>query len=96
MSNTATITKESVTQTGNLYNITLKVVINDGAADVLDFNISVKYNTNAPDMSAIMDTLKNQIKEKWDVYVANKVIFDATVLTNGIASLQGQVNSYIN
>ena len=96
MANTATITKESVTQTGNLYNITLKVVINDGAADVLDFTIGARYNPNAPDMGALMSALQDQIKDKWDNYVDNQAIFDAVVLDTGVGILQGQVNSYIN
>ena len=96
MANTATITKESVTQSGTNYNINLKVVINDGAADILDFTVSVKYNPNMPDMSGIMSILQGKIKEKWDDYTDNKNIFDAAVLTNGITTLQNQANTYIN
>jgi len=96
MAHTATITKQSVTKSGTLYNVALKVVINDGATDVLDFNISARYNSNAPDMSSIMSDLQDQIKEKWDTYSDNKVIFDAGILTTGVSALQTQTNEYIN
>jgi hypothetical protein len=96
MAFTATITKSSVTRSGSLYNVSLKVVINDGAEDVLDFNISARYNSSAPDMSSLMATLQDQIKDRWDEYASNKVVFDATVLTTGVATLQSQANTYIN
>ena len=96
MAFTAVITKESVTKSKHNYNIVLKVVINDGAADILDFNISVKYNPNMADMSGIMTLLQTQIKEKWDTYEANKTVFDAGMLTTGVATLQTQANNYIN
>lgn len=96
MAYTATITKSSVTQSGGLYNVSLSIVINDGAIDVLNFIASVKYNNNAPDMGAISNSLQDQIKDKWDTYVANKEIFDAVALTTLVTSLQSQTNAYIN
>ncbi len=96
MAYAATITKKSVTKSGGIYKISLRIVINDGTGDVLDFTISAKYNPNTPDMSAILASLQQQIKDKWDDYSDNQGIFNAAVLDSGIASLQSQVNTYIN
>jgi hypothetical protein len=96
MAYTATITKERVSQSGTNYNVSLKVVINDGATDVLDFTANAKYNPNAPDMSGIMSALQTQIKDKWDEYVSTQGVFNAAVLDGGVSTLQTQVNAYIN
>ena len=40
MANTVVVTKKSVTRTGSFFMITLRVVVNDGAEDVLDMNLS--------------------------------------------------------
>ena len=95
MSYTATLTKASVTKQGNLYRASIRVVINNGVDDVLDFEIAEKYNPNAPNMDAVKTGLQNQIKEKWDSYIDNKNIFDATAFTTLVSSLQTQTNSYI-
>ena len=96
MANTATITKNSITKTGSNYNVSLNVVINDGATDILDFSISAKYNPKAPNMSAIMASLQTQIKNKWDDYIDNQGVFTSATLDSGVTTLQNQVNAYIN
>lgn len=96
MAYTATITKKQVTKSGSIYNISLSITVNDGAVDVLDFSASVKYNSNSPDMSAVSTSLQNQIKEKWDAYVANQAIFNASALDSLVSNLQSQTNTYIN
>lgn len=96
MAYTATLTKASVSKQGNLYRAAISVVINDGVDDVLDFEVSEKYNPNAPNMDGVKNGLQNQIKEKWDEYAENKNIFDATAFTSLVSSLQTQTNTYIN
>ena len=92
---TATLTKSSVTKNGNFYVESINVVINDGVDDVLDFEISEKYNPNAPNMDAVKAGLQAQIKTKWDNYIENKNIFDADAFTRLVATLHSQTNTYI-
>lgn len=96
MANTAVITKQSVTKIGkhgSNYNIVLNVIINDGTSNILNFNITTKYDG---DMDKVKTDLQNQIKDEWDKYIANKTVLDSTVLSNAVTTLQSQANTYIN
>lgn len=94
---TATVTKVSVQKTDvDSYSVTVRVVSNDGATDVLDQQFSVRYNSNALNMADIKSDLTNQIKEAWDKYTEETDIFNAPAFDTLVSDLQTQANTYFN
>jgi len=96
MANTVVVTKKSVTRTGSFFMITLRVVVNDGAEDVLDMNLSAKYNPASGSYDNAIDEIKNEFKKRWAEYLNNKAIFDSAVLDSTISDLQTQANLFVN
>lgn len=96
MAYTVVVTKKSVTKTGNFYNITLHVVVNDGVEDVLTNDLSAKYNPNAGSFDNAVDEIKQRFIAEWDAYTENKAIFDSGTLNTTVGNLQTQANAYVN
>lgn len=96
MTYTATIKKESVTKTGKTHNISLIVIINNETKEILRYSVSEKYNRETGNIDNFMNSLRQQIKDKWNDYKMNSGIFEEAILDNKIANLQNQTNSYIN
>ena len=95
MAYTATITKNSVTKQGNLFNVSVDVVINDGTTDVVDTSVSARYIAGTSP-SFVTAKLQSKIKDLWDTYIAEKAIYDAVALDTAITTLQSNLTAYIN
>lgn len=97
MAYTAVVTKQGVIKTDdNIYKATIQIVVNDGFSDVFTETASAKYNNNSPDMTAIQIALIDQLKAKWDKYVAENGIYVAAEFDTMISAIQTAANTYIN
>ena len=97
MANTATITKQSVTQlTNDDYQATIHVVIKDDAEIViLEKDYSERYYS-ALDVAVVKAKLQNQLKADWDQYVAEQNILTAIAFDTMVSEIQTATNTYIN
>lgn len=97
MAYTAVVTKESVSKLNDsIYQVTIKLVVNDGTSDVFSESVSEQYNNNAPDLSGIKSRLLEQLQVKWDKYKAEHVIYIATAFDAMVSEIQTTANAYIN
>jgi len=96
MANTVIVTRTGVEKRGNLFDITNNVVINDGVSDIMDFEVSTRYNPNAGDFSAFQNSLDAQIKAAWDEFEANQGVFDDAGLDTAVQTVQTSATTYTN
>lgn len=98
MALTATITKFSVEELhgANDFEATIKVVIQDEAAEVLlERNYSERYNSTT-DIDTIKAKLQTKFVEDWNKYKSEQSILDATAFDDLVTELQTTANTYIN
>lgn len=97
MAYTAVITKQSVRKISvTTYEASIQMVVNDGQSDVFTETASAKYNSNAPDMSAIKSALQSELIEKWDKWQAEQNVFEAAAFNTMIGQIQTAANNYVN
>lgn len=98
MAYTATVTKGNVTKnlkTG-IFNVSIRCVVNDGSEDVFDVTATGRHNPSSPNLAATRQSLINQIKKKWDKFLAEKSIHDAAALDAMVNQIQENANTYMN
>ncbi len=97
MAYTAVVTKDSVTQVNDtIYNVTIRMVVNDGAEDVFDKTASAQYNSNSADLAGVKDRLIEQLQEQWDKYADEYGIYVAAAFDTMISQIQTAANTYVN
>lgn len=97
MAYTAVVTKQSVSKAGaTLYQVSVKLVVNDGVDDVFEATASTRYNPNAPDMAAIKTALQADLKDKWDKWADEQGIYNATAFDTLVGEIQTATTTYIN
>jgi hypothetical protein len=97
MAYTAIATKESVSKLNDsIYQVTIKLVVNDGASEVFSESVSEQYNNNAPDLTGIKARLLEQLRVKWDKYKAEHLIYVAGAFDTMVSEIQTTANAYIN
>jgi len=96
MAYTVLMTKKSVVQQGNLYNITVNCIVNNGEIDVFDIDISQQYNTNAANLDTLIDAILDELKAKWDKYIDEKTILDSAAMDTALSTMQSQAQTYVN
>lgn len=97
MAYTAVVTKESVSKLNdNIYQCSIKLVVNDGTKDVFTETVSEQYNVNAPDLSGIKNRLLAQLQVKWDKYADEHGIYTASAFDAMVSEIQATANTYIN
>lgn len=94
---TAVIEKVSVNKINqHLYNVTIKMTVNDGQSDVFTVEASERYSSSETDLSGIKARLIEKIKADWDKYAAEHDIFSAAAFDSMVNQIQTTANAYIN
>ena len=97
MAYTATVTKESVSKISDvIYQVAIKVVVNDGAVDVFESTVSEQYNSNTGNLATVKARLLAQLQEEWDKYAAEHLVFSAAEFDTMVGEIQTLANTYIN
>lgn len=97
MAYTAVVTKQAVSKIGNnLYQASIKLVVNDGTSDVFEATASAKYNPNSPDLNAIKAALLADVQAKWDKFADEQGIYTAAAFDTMVSEIQTTANTYIN
>jgi len=97
MAYTATVTKQSVTKVNdNIFNCTIKIVVNDGVNDIFESTASQQYNTNTTDMDAVKASLQQKLVADWDKYASEQNIFNKAAFDTLVGEIQTAANTYIN
>jgi len=93
----ATITKVSVAQQGtNLYDITMKMIVNDGVSDIFTTTANARYNSAVGNLNDSKTQILNDLKAKWDKFKAEYILYSAASMNNAVTDIQTQANTYIN
>ena len=97
MAYTVAITKGEVRK-GNkaIYSVNIDYTINDGTVIVLSGTASTKYNSNAPDLTAIKADFERQMQEAWDKYKAEQIVKTAAAFDTMVSDIQTAANAYVN
>lgn len=96
MANTPTVTKENVSQLADgAFSVSIRMVVNDGATDIVDTIVSSHYDPSEPDLGAVEAKLQKGLKDVWDKYTAEQDKFNAVVFDNMISSVQAAADAYI-
>lgn len=97
MAYTATVTKSDVKKVSeSIYNITLDIVVNNGASDIFEESASAEYNMNEPDLDGFKARLIATFKEKWDKFAVELGIYTSGALNTIVSEIQTSANNYIN
>ena len=97
MAYTAVVTKQSVSKASGSddFIVTIHVVIDDGADVVLEKDYSQVYNSNT-NVADIKDKLQDDLVADWEVFLSEKVIYDAAQFTTLVNQINTAANAYIN
>ena len=97
MAYTAAVTKQSVSKASGSddFIVTIHVVIDDGADVVLEKDYSQTYNSNT-NVADIKDKLQDDLVVDWEVFLSEKVIYDAAQFTTLVNQINTAANAYIN
>ena len=97
MAYTAVVTKESVSRVSSVvYQVTIKLTVNDGILDVFESSVSEQYNSNSADLEGIKDRLIAQLQERWDKYAAEQGVYVAAAFDTMVGEIQTAANTYVN
>lgn len=97
MAYTAVIAKESVSKlNATVYQVTIKLTVNDGEEAIFECSVSEQYNQNSPDLEGVKVRLLAQLRDKWDKYAAEHSVYTAAALDTMVGEIQASANTYIN
>jgi len=93
----AVVTKQSVSKASgsNDFIVTIHVVIDDGVDVVLEKDYSQTYNSNT-NIADIKDKLQDDLVADWEVFLSEKVIYNAAQFTTLVNQINTAANAYIN
>lgn len=93
---TAEIIKQSVTKLNDKdYQVTIHVVISEGAEVLLEKDYSERYYSDLS-VGTIKTKLQAKIAADWDEYEAEQNLYDATAFDTMVSEIQTAANVYIN
>lgn len=85
----ATVTKKAVKLAQeNMHIITFNLVVMDGAAEVINQDVSIEYRKGDAPAGKVAD-VKEKFQKMIDDYKAEQQIFNANALNTAVSNIQG-------
>jgi hypothetical protein len=94
--NVATITLGNVKYVESLYDISLHVLYTYDSHDPLEFDITVKYNSAAPDWAAFRTEVLAKIKPFHTNYMKEEAMKVLPALDTTVGNIKTAMDTYIN